>query len=456
MNKIANKFMIGIIVVLALSTLSSIIFTQNYAGKYYVSQKTEQLNQVSEQFISKVNQENVADVSTSFEKDEKVVIVYSNKTNDNEKLNNELRGSFLEKGIGFKKLWLWEDDYEKVIGGQNRIKLYEQEKLNYSLLVKYTSKEDLVYAIAMIVPNIEDSFPIINTFFAVISSMTIILATVIIIFLVRRIVEPLNKFDLFAKNMGKGQFVPLEIKTNDELEKVADTLNQMGTEIVHYQEQLKEKNLQMEELLNNVAHDLKTPISLIKLYSEGIKDGLDDGTFLQTIVKESNEMNQMVERLLLISKIEKEEVECREINLSSFVKNRLDTYLIMSNEQKIEIVSRIEDGLLIETNERLLQSIIDNLISNALKYTSGTQIFINLNSVDQKIVFEISNELSDSNLEVEKIWEPYYVGEKSRSKELSGTGLGLYLVKKIVDKLDYEIDCCIKEDKLYFTLMINQ
>ena len=292
--------------------------------------------------------------------------------------------------------------------------------------------------------------------FAVISSMTIILATVIIIFLVRRIVEPLNKFDLFAKNMGKGEFIPLEVETNDELEKVADTLNQMGTEIVHYQEQLKEKNLQMEELLNNVAHDLKTPISLIKLYSEGIKDGLDDGTFLQTIVKESNEMNQMVERLLFISKIEKEEIELREINLSSFVKNRLDTYLIMSKEQEIEIVSRIEDGLLIETNERLLQSIIDNLISNALKYTSWNQIFINLNSVDQKIVFEISNELSDSNLEVEKIWEPYYVGEKSRSKELSGTGLGLYLVKKIVDKLDYEIDCRIKEDKLYFTLMINQ
>ncbi|MDT2814574.1 sensor histidine kinase [Vagococcus carniphilus] len=456
MNKIANKFMIGIIVVLALSTLSSIIFTQNYAGKYYVSQKTEQLNQVSDQFISKVNQENVEDVSNSFEKNEKVVIVYSNKTNDNDKLNNELRSSFLEKGIGFKKLWLWEDDYETVIDGKNRIKLYEQEKLNYSLLVKYISKEDLVYAIAMIVPNIEDSFPIINTFFAVISSMTIILATVIIIFLVRRIVEPLNKFDLFAKNMGKGEFTPLEVETNDELEKVADTLNQMGTEIVHYQEQLKEKNLQMEELLNNVAHDLKTPISLIKLYSEGINDGLDDGTFLQTIVKESNEMNQMVERLLFISKAEKEEIELREINLSSFVKNRLDTYLIMSNEQKIEIVSRIEDGVLIETNERLLQSIIDNLISNALKYTSGTQVFINLNSVDQKIVFEISNELSDSNLEVEKIWEPYYVGEKSRSKELSGTGLGLYLVKKIVDKLDYEIDCRIKEDKLYFTLMINQ
>ena len=74
MNKIANKFMIGIIVVLALSTLSSIIFTQNYAGKYYVSQKTEQLNQVSDQFISKVNQENVEDVSNSFEKNEKVEI----------------------------------------------------------------------------------------------------------------------------------------------------------------------------------------------------------------------------------------------------------------------------------------------------------------------------------------------------------------------------------------------
>lgn len=455
MNRISKKFILGITLILVLSTISAIFITKNFAGNYYVSQKKDELNEVTSKFIKEVTPDNFKEISEKIEDQEKVIIVSAEKNEDNEAVNLEIREGFLNKGIGFKKLWLWEDDYKTVVEGQDKIRLYEQEKLNYSVLIRYISKNDIIYAVAMIVPNISDSFYIINTFFAFISSLTIILAIIFITFLVKRIINPLNKFNEFASEMSKGNFIPLNVKTNDELEDVSKTLNQMGQEIINYQDELEEKNKQMEDLLNNVAHDLKTPLSLVKLYSEGIKDGLDDGTFLDTITNQSSEMASMVERLLFISKIENEIIPLNEVNVSRLLSQILRDYKLLSQQDDIEIISAIQDNLIIMTNEEWLKSIFQNLISNSVKYSSGSLINVALEKNDSIITFKIANEFNNENLDLHKIWQPYYVGEKSRSKELSGTGLGLYIIKKITDKLGYQIDTELVENNICFILKIS-
>lgn len=454
MNRISKKFILGITLILVLSTISAIFITKNFAGNYYVSQKKDELNEVTSKFIKEVTPDNFKEISKKIEDQEKVIIVSAEKNEDNEVVNLEMREGFLNKGIGFKKLWLWEDDYKTVVEGQDKIRLYEQEKLNYSVLIRYISKNDIIYAVAMIVPNISDSFYIINTFFAFISSLTIILAIIFITFLVKRIINPLNKFNEFASEMSKGNFIPLNVKTNDELEDVSKTLNQMGQEIINYQDELEEKNKQMEDLLNNVAHDLKTPLSLVKLYSEGIKDGLDDGTFLDTITNQSSEMASMVERLLFISKIENEIIPLNEVNVSRLLSQILRDYKLLSQQDDIEIISAIQDNLIIMTNEEWLKSIFQNLISNSVKYSSSSLINVALEKNNSVITFKIANEFNNENLDLHKIWQPYYVGEKSRSKELSGTGLGLYIIKKISDKLGYQIDTELVENNICFILKI--
>lgn len=454
MNRISKKFILGITLILVLSTISAIFITKNFAGNYYVSQKKDELNEVASKFIKEVTPDNFKEISEKIEDQEKVIIVSAEKNEDNEVVNLEIREGFLNKGIGFKKLWLWEDDYKTVVEGQDKIRLYEQEKLNYSVLIRYISKNDIIYAVAMIVPNISDSFYIINTFFAFISSLTIILAIIFITFLVKRIINPLNKFNEFASEMSKGNFIPLNVKTNDELEDVSKTLNQMGQEIINYQDELEEKNKQMEDLLNNVAHDLKTPLSLVKLYSEGIKDGLDDGTFLDTITNQSSEMASMVERLLFISKIENEIIPLNEVNVSRLLSQILRDYKLLSQQDDIEIISAIQDNLIIMTNEEWLKSIFQNLISNSVKYSSSSLINVALEKNNSVITFKIANEFNNENLDLHKIWQPYYVGEKSRSKELSGTGLGLYIIKKISDKLGYQIDTELVENNICFILKI--
>ena len=440
MNKLAKKFILGITLILIFAIVSIILINQNYVAKYYVGQKKDELNQISSQFIKELEHENFGNASQKIEDSEKVAVVKAEKNKNNEALNMELRDAFNKKNIGFKKLWLWDQDYDNVIKGREVIKLYEQDKLNYSVLVKYFSDETEIYAMGMIVPNIKDSFYIINTFFALIMSLVFLLSLVLLVVLVRRIVQPLNQFEVFAKNISKGKFEPLTVVTHDELENVATTLNEMGEEIISYQAALTEKNQKMEELLNNVAHDLKTPVSLIKLYSEGIKDDLDDGTFLDTIIDQSNEMNQMIERLLEISRIDTGDVIKESFNVSVALDEIINQISPLLKERNIRIKVNIEKDIWLFSQREWVISILSNLISNGIKYTSNEEIELSLIVVEEIITFVISNETDNSNLEINRIWEPYYVGEKSRSKELSGSGLGLYHVKKMVNQLGFIIE----------------
>lgn len=94
------------------------------------------------------------------------------------------------------------------------------------------------------------------------------------------------------------------------------------------------------------------------------------------------------------------------------------------------------------------------LLTNAIKYSSGRKILMELFEKQNQIIFKITNETDNQSLDISKIWEPYYVGEKSRNKNLSGTGLGLSIVKKICETQFYEVECTRDGKNIIFTVII--
>lgn len=129
--------------------------------------------------------------------------------------------------------------------------------------------------------------------------------------------------------------------------------------------------------------------------------------------------------------------------------------MALAEEKQIGIHSKVEDHITISGSEELLQSLFLNLITNAVKYSAGKEIALNLSKQDDKVVFSISNDTDNATLDIEKIWTPYYVGEGSRNKKLSGTGLGLSIVKKICETQNYDIDCRAEGNKIQFTVTIS-
>lgn len=456
MNKLSGKFTTGIILILVVFACLSALLNHTFVEKYYLHQKRADLSQICKELSEKAERgDETGKIIKELENANKVIIVCTDRTSDdNDIINDEIRSAFVSKGIGFQQFWLWEEDYKDVAAGENRIRLYSQEKLNYSLLVEYMAYGSQLFSVAMIIPNIKDAFSIINALSLFISAATIIVSILFIVIFIRKIVFPLRQIEDFASHMGHSQFTPLTIHTGDELERVADTLNSMGNQIVSYQESLKEKNKQMEELLDNVAHDLKTPISLIKLYSEGIRDGLDDGTFLDTIIQQDKELSHMVNQLLFTSRISKKDYEKHCLDISRILENCIKEYepLVRLNHRTVSC--NIENALEITGSGQLISSLFSNLIANAITYASGPEITILLKKDKTEIRFSISNETQNETLDLSRIWEPYFVGEQSRNKSLSGTGLGLHIVRKICERSGYYADCTMNDGRITFSIII--
>lgn len=457
MNRLSKKFIIGIGCILILSSFCSIVFNTQFLEQFYLYQKKETISHVSDEFKKLLEQEQFPQEAVKqIEASYKVIIaeIDNMPTSDNATVNQKIQSMFQEKGVGFQKYWFWEEDYKKVLEGERKIKLYEQKKLNYSLLINYMKQNSSIYAIAMIVPNVSDAFQIANTFLIVVNVFTVVVTIIFIIFLTRKITKPLYLFGQFATNMKNNSYIPIQVSTKDELEDVADSLNTMGRQITTFQKSLQEKNVQMEQLLENVAHDLKTPISLVQLYANGIKDGIDDGTFLETILEESQQMATMVNRLLYLSRIEKNGTDSTQVDLSNLLYNLINQYMVLAKERQIEFQSEIEKSIYTMGNEELLQSLFLNLITNAIKYSTGQVITLQLRKQKNRILFFIQNDTDNISLDLEKIWMPYYVGEESRNKKLSGTGLGLSIVKKICETQGYTIRCSVENSKIEFKLII--
>ena len=230
-----------------------------------------------------------------------------------------------------------------------------------------------LYAVAAIIPNTADFIGIINRFSILLHVISLVIAVVLLYLLVKHITNPLRRMERFSQEIARQEYGSLHISTRDELEHVADSMNQMSISIQQYQKMLQAKNQQMEQLLNDVAHDLKTPISLIGMYSSGIQDGLDDGTFLETIIQQNNRMSQMTERLLNLSGIERKEHPLTTIRLDLLLSECIGEQKLFLSKRGLSLNTAVTPNLEITGNAELVTELFSNLLSNAVKYAaSGT------------------------------------------------------------------------------------
>lgn len=454
-SKIAKKMIIPISFSIVSITIISLLLNSFFIQKYSLYQRKKELTAISKKvkIISEEKAENKQEQKKEFSLLERMynvtIVTFPNLLEENA-FNDELRTQLKSRNIGFIKLWLWKEDYQKLQQNKEVIKLYDQERLQYSILVKYLIVEDKAYIITMNIPYMKETIHIINFFTICIFSVGEIVVVFLIIYLVRKVTTPLTQLTKLAKDISAFSFQKAEIYTKDEIEDLADSFNQMSKNLEEAQRVLKEKNQSMENLISNVSHEIKTPIALIKAYTSGIKDGIDDGSFFDVIIVQTEKINQIVETLLHLSHIKKDKLDLSMFSLSDLVKQIIYEDKILLDTKEISFYTKIEDNIFIFADKEDIKVVITNLFTNAIKYA---KIFIQLSLIQKKenIIFEISNGiLEGTKLEEEKIWDPFYVGEKSRNKELSGTGLGLSLVKEILEQHKFIYGCKIENQKISF------
>ena len=266
-----------------------------------------------------------------------------------------------------------------------------------------------------------------------ISGLMVLLAIILAIIIAKRVSKPIEEINEGALTLAKGDYsTRFSGKGFYEIERLSETLNKAAVELGKV-ERLR------RELLANVSHDLRTPLSLICGYAEMMNDFPGEVTKEQTkvILEEASRLSTLVNDVLDISKLETDmdRLTLSQFNLTeSVMKTTMRVEELLRNEG-FEIHFQYDKEAIVYADEMKINRAFYNLLVNAVNYSGNSRhIYINQTSTDNRVRISVTDYGEGiSTAELPYIWDRYYKSEKAHKRALTGTGLGLSIVKKIVE-----------------------
>ncbi|MGL4346167.1 MAG: histidine kinase dimerization/phospho-acceptor domain-containing protein [Cellulosilyticaceae bacterium] len=453
MSKFGKKLIIWLTIIIVVLGGVSLSMTTSGLERYYLGIKKLELHKIYEE-MRRLPITTIYQNAHSLGKAHEILLITLPWTENQDTLNQQLKDAFTEHGVFIQKLWLWEEDAKKLEDGEVVNQIYNQGSSGYSLFIKYYVTDHTLVVMSRTIPHIDDILNIISLFIMAVWIIALLIIVLCVIVYIRRMTKPLLAMEHLIKEITQLKFGQIHIETSDELESLANGINEMSHHLQVSHQQLEQKNIQMKELLSNVSHELKTPISLIKAYGIAIEDGMDDGTFLSTILEQNQVMEDTVSQLLMLAKKEQQLSNLTPIDLIPIIEHSLKDYKVYSTD--LDIKRHLEDVPLVQADYESISCAIGNLISNAIKYTANGMIEINCYEKESNVHVEVRNGISEKGkAAIEHLWEPFYVVEQSRNKALCGTGLGLYMTRKLLQKLDVPHGCFLDSDTIVFYMICN-
>ena len=269
------------------------------------------------------------------------------------------------------------------------------------------------------------------------AGISMLMALMLVYLFSRFMVKDLRKINTAAKSLSKGDFTTrVQLKSKNEIGQLADAFNNMAEELQ------KLEGLRIS-FVANVSHELRTPLTSIQGFVQGILDGAinkeEQDTYLNTVLDETKRLNLLISDLLELSKIESGKFP---LNNRIFDINELIRRCLITFEQRIE--NKKLDVQVVMGDERLyanadpdrIAQVITNLIDNAVKFSKqGGTLVLRSQAHEDKIYVSVKDTgegIPEKDLPF--IFERFYKVDKSRGRKQQGTGIGLSIVKKIIDQ----------------------
>jgi signal transduction histidine kinase len=242
--------------------------------------------------------------------------------------------------------------------------------------------------------------------------------------------------------MAKSNFnVSFDVDTNlYEINELSKTLELAKNELSKTDELRR-------DLMANVGHDLKTPLTMIKAYAEMTRDFENQSVKkrnenLNIIIEETDRLAVLVQDILDLSKMQSETnaLNIEKFDLDELIKSVIKRYYILIDNEGYEFIYDNNESIYINADKKRIEQVIYNLINNAVNYTGDNKkVFINLIKGKKKVTVEIidTGKGIDSK-DIKHIWNKYYHNEKKHKRNMYGTGLGLSIVKTILDSHNYK------------------
>ncbi len=336
------------------------------------------------------------------------------------------------------------DDYKSTDTTEEyEISFVDSTEAYILLLAKNTNKE------SQVVLALQKTLPIL--------SVAILLVSVIAAFFYTwYMTKPIKKISKLSKQMADMDFSGLcPTNRTDEIGVLSHSLNDLSKKLAAALSELQEANQKLQadidmerrlekqrvEFFAAASHELKTPITIIKGQLQGMLYQVgrykDRETYLAQSLEITDTLGKMVQELLTISRLDTPGYTCKKsnLNLSNFIIDRVTAFEDLFTQKDLTVEQSISPEVYILGDMQLLQKALDNLLGNAAAYSgAGNQVLIKLWKETETTTLTIENTGAHIPDEaISKLFEPFYRVDQSRNRQTGGTGLGLYIVKTILD-----------------------
>lgn len=350
----------------------------------------------------------------------------------------------------------------------------------YLVLVGVLENGDMIL-MRTAVESIRESAAISNRFLLFVGAAAIVSSLLVAFFTTRHITKPLQQLTDISKRMVDLDFnAKYESNRSNsyEVEELGNHINRLSENLERTISELKtanvelqddiEKKIQIDEMrkefLSNVSHELKTPLALIQGYAEGLQECINDDAesrefYCDVIIDEADKMNRMVKKLLTLNQLEfgNDQVVMERFDMTELVRGVANSTKILMEQKGIRLELDNPEEAWVWGDEFKVEEVITNYMSNAINHADGGKVIrVFYTRFEDKLrvsVFNTGQSIPEDD--IDKIWVKFYKVDKARTREYGGSGIGLSIVKAIMDSFHQQCGVINHEDGVEFWMELS-
>lgn len=435
-NKIRNTVLAFFIAFSCIILLLLFVMQIGLLNQYYEIYQTKKLNKIKDEILSKdvIDNKYLEDLSY----DNGICMAIFSNDNTVTVANSYNRGC----AIGDMKADLtFINKFIESGKSEDQIIIKTYRFKNNTLLKGIKLDEDLYIFLNAPIQPLDASLTLIKNQYIYIVIAMLIIAILISSLISKILTDPIVKISDSANKLAKGNFdVTFQTNSNiKEIKNLSETLERAKNE-------LSKTDSLRKDLMANVGHDLKTPLTMIKAYAEMTRDINQNKEKRQEnmniIIEETDRLTLLVNDILNLSKLQSEtyELKLEKFDINELIKAIIKRYKVLIKDEKYNFIYEGTGQVFVEADKTRIEQVIYNLINNAVNYTGNDKkVYINLKEEKKFVrveVIDTGNGINDED--IKNIWNKYYHNELKHKRNTYGTGLGLSIVKTILESHGYK------------------
>ena len=486
-KSLKTRLFLTVCIVVLIIILFFIVVSKTILESFHYRAKVKDLLEINEQInsqIENINENGLEKICIQKNLD----IVIKNNENiiytDKEDFSNNLKNyNVINENIKysiFNKSDILYSDEEKTIR-----KIQDKNNGIDFILIDSILEDGTKTFIRLPISIIEESVRISNSFIYVVAIITIVLGGIAILIISEKFTKPIEELNDITNKMMKLDFdKKFKVQENeDEINELGKNINNLSDRLKSTIKQLKKNNSELERdveekakidemrkrFVSDVSHELKTPIALIQGYAEGLIENVNTDEenrnfYANVILDESNKMDKLVKKLLELLRLENEDTRFNDTNFDivELIRGIIVNSNVMLEEKNIEVEFEEKNPIYVCADDFYIEQVVNNYFSNAIKNVEEIngvkRIKVEIKKSEEQGKVRISVFNTGRNIdeeEITRIWNRFYKVDESRQRSNGGSGIGLSLVKAVMNKYENQFGVENKENGVEFYFEIG-